>query len=285
MRVDYEGDCEVKTYNMGRRRVANLVGGLGVVDDPEPSFVSASAFRPDADDAVGTCRFDDPDPAALVALPRSSTPFRAGPLLDLLLRDGPDCDEFLALEEVAVVGGRDGDDDACEALVQAEGGDCGFYLGREVERGAEQGDQKVRRRFLRSAGGLLGGGRGRERRTRGRGEPAARAGGDALRHPARRVGEAVHGGGACPGNPRVTVWMDRDRGRVQVRKKGSSRRLTAHSPQQLSSTQPWHPRQASIDSGYPSTRTSPLPASLQLADLLFELFSLPLAMHPLSTTT
>lgn len=84
---------------------------------------------------------------------------------------------------------------------------------------------------------------------------------------------------------RVTVRMERDRGRVQVRKKGSSRRLTAHSPQQLSSTQPWHPRQASIDSGCPSTRTSPLPAALQLADLLFELFSLPSALHPLSLYT
>lgn len=188
--------------------MATLVGGLGVVDDPEPSFVSASAFGPDADDAVGTGRFDDPDPATLVPLARSPTPFRAGPFLDLLLRDGPDCDEFLALEKVALVGGRDGDDDAREALVQAEGGDCGFYLGREVERGAEQGDQEVRWRFFRSAGGLLGGGRGRER-TGGRGEPAARAGGDALRHPARRVCEAVHGGGARPGNPRgLCGWQE-----------------------------------------------------------------------------
>ena len=177
-----------------------LFGGLGVVDDSEPSFVSACAFGPDADDAVGTCRFDDPDSATLVPLARSPTPLGAGPFLDLLLRYGPDCDEFLALEEVTVVGGRDGDDDAGEALVQAEGGDGGFYFGREVEWGAEEGDEVVRRCFpLARSGGssVWGSGRGRERRTRSRGE-AARAGGrDAVCDPpARRRCEAVHGG-AC----------------------------------------------------------------------------------------
>lgn len=150
-----------------------------IVDDPEPSFVSACAFGPDADDAVGPCGFDDPDPAALVPLARSSTPFGAGPFLNLVLGYGPDCDEFLALDEVALVGGRYGDDDARETLVESEGGDCGFDLCREVERGAEEGDEVVRRR---------------RRRTRGRGEAAGAGGRDAARDAARRRCEAVHGG-------------------------------------------------------------------------------------------